>query len=616
MRGFMFKKLCCLVFLAVCSRATASTDQWIEIRSPHFTLISDAGEKQARRTLDQFERMRWLFQTLFPKFNVDPAEPLIVVAAKNQKSFQGLEPKEYLAKGSMQLAGYFLKSPDKNYVLVRLDATFEHPFAQIYHEYTHLQFAADGEWMPLWLNEGLAEFFQNTEIEEKQVQLGEPSVDDILYLRQNRIIPLSVLLKVDASSPYYHEEQKGSVFYAESWALTHLLMLSDRKKHIHRLQDYLDLVNKHEDPLVAGQKAFGDLGRMTQELESYINAYQFQNFLLSSAASPIDESSYKSRMLTETESEAARADVLAYVKRTDEAHSLLDTVLKADPNNVQALETMGNLAFRDGDRDQARKWYGQAIKLDSKNFFAFYYYASLSMSEPDASENKEIETDLRTAIRLNPRYARAYDELASYFAMRHENLEEAHMLNGKAIQLDPGNLYYRLNAANVLMTAARYSDALTVLQVAAKFAKNPQEVSMVQSRIADIQTFQAERARIEAEAKTQTEAQPASIVVAVETAPKHPTMPATGVKHKADGVIRGVSCTLPATLEFRLEKPGKVFLLYTNDYYKLDLSVLNFTPPDSMNPCTDFEGMKARAEYLESSDKSMDGQVISVELRK
>jgi hypothetical protein len=35
-----------------------------------------------------------------------------------------------------------------------------------------------------------------------------------------------------------------------------------------------------------------------------------------------------------------------------------------------------------------------------------------------------------------------------------------------------------------------------------------------------------------------------------------------------------------------------------------------------MNPCKDFEGMKARIQYAESSDKTVDGQVIAVELRK
>jgi hypothetical protein len=49
---------------------------------------------------------------------------------------------------------------------------------------------------------------------------------------------------------------------------------------------------------------------------------------------------------------------------------------------------------------------------------------------------------------------------------------------------------------------------------------------------------------------------------------------------------------------------------------KIDLTALNFTPTGNMNPCKDFEGMKARVQYAESSDKTVDGQVVSVELRK
>ena len=151
-----------------------------------------------------------MFQILFSKQNVDPSAPIVVLAVKNTKGFQALEPSVYLAKGQLNLAGYFLKTQDRNYILLRLDAEQEqHPFATVYHEYTHLQFSSSNEWMPLWLNEGIAEFFQNTDINNKDVLLGQPSVDDILYLRQQRLIPLPVLLRVDASSPYYHEEQKG-----------------------------------------------------------------------------------------------------------------------------------------------------------------------------------------------------------------------------------------------------------------------------------------------------------------------------------------------------------------------------------------------------------------------
>jgi tetratricopeptide (TPR) repeat protein len=421
------QSLCLLLFgLVLCRPCAAATEQWFEIRSEHFTVLTDAGEKQGRHVADQFERMRWVFHTLFPKANVDPAEPIVVLAAKNEKVFDSMEPAAYLANGQMKLGGYYLHTQEKNYILLRLDAEYDHPFATVYHEYTHVQFAGAAEWMPLWLNEGLAEFMQNTDIRDKDVLLGEPSVDDILYMRQNSLIPLTVLFKVDAKSPYYHQEQKGSVFYAESWALTHYLEVTDHEKHSNMLGNYMALLGQHEDPVPAAEKAFGNLKQLQSALEDYIQHGDYKEFQLQSAAAPIDESSYQVRTLTQVESDAARADVLAYVGRVSDARALLDATLKVDPNNAQVYETMGYLDFRAGQVEEARKSYGEAVKLNSQDYLACYYFASLSMNEPDAAD-KEIEDSLHAAIRLNPRFAPAYDRLAAFYGERHENLDEAHL---------------------------------------------------------------------------------------------------------------------------------------------------------------------------------------------
>ncbi len=614
-----------LVAAALCRPALCATEQWTEIRSAHFTVLTDAGEKQGRHILDQFERMRWVFQTLYPKASIDPPEPIIVIAAKSEKVFETMEPADYLAKGQMKLGGYYMHTQDKNYILLRLDAEYEHPFAAVYHEYTHVQFAGAAEWMPIWLNEGLAEFMQNTDIHDKDVVLGEPSRDDILYLRQNTLIPLDVLFKIDATSPYYHEEQKGSVFYAESWALTHFLMVSDRERHLHRIDDYMNLLRQHVDPVTAGEQAFGDLKKFQMQLDSYIHNGDYKQFVLSSAAAPIDESAYKVRSLTAVEADAAKADVLAYVGRSDDARALLENVLKEDPNNVQAHETMGFLEYRAQHREEAQRWYGEAVKLDSQDFLAHFYFAALSMSDPGAATDQEIEDSLQAAIRLNSRFAPAYDRLAAFYAMRRENLDEARRMSVWAVQLDPGNVVYRMNAASVLIVMEKYSDAIAVLQAAAKVAKNPGEVEMVQTRIDQAKQIQSARARAaayESEQNTQTAStstveQVNQKVAPIDVAPKHPTMPVTGPKHTVTGVIRGVVCSYPAVLEFRVEtSAGKTVALYNNNFAKIDLSAWGFTPKGTMNPCQDFEGMKAQVQYVDSSDKTVAGQVLAIELRK
>ena len=44
-------------------------------------------------------------------------------------------------------------------------------------------------------------------------------------LRSEPWIPLATLLAVDHSSPYYNEKSHAGMFYAESWALVHMLNL-------------------------------------------------------------------------------------------------------------------------------------------------------------------------------------------------------------------------------------------------------------------------------------------------------------------------------------------------------------------------------------------------------
>jgi hypothetical protein len=136
----MYKRLFALSLLCIAMPALASEPDvhWLEVKSPHFVVLTDSNEKQARRIAGQFEEMRSVFHMLIPGATADTGSPIVVLALKDRKGFQALEPEAYLAKGKLDLAGLFLRAPDKNYILLRLDAEGEHPFATVYHEYTHL----------------------------------------------------------------------------------------------------------------------------------------------------------------------------------------------------------------------------------------------------------------------------------------------------------------------------------------------------------------------------------------------------------------------------------------------------------------------------------------------
>ena len=116
------------VGMFVCAGAFAAADVnqgWIEVRSPHFVVSSNAGEKEARRIADQFEQIRALFHSAFANLRVDPAQPVLILAAKNENTMKMLLPENWEVKGHVHPAGLYQQGEDKHYVILRLDSAGE-----------------------------------------------------------------------------------------------------------------------------------------------------------------------------------------------------------------------------------------------------------------------------------------------------------------------------------------------------------------------------------------------------------------------------------------------------------------------------------------------------------
>jgi len=619
-----------LFLLLLAARLASARDKpenWLEVRSQHFTVLANSNEKTARRIADQFERMRSVFHVALPHLSLDNGSPIIVLAIRYEGDFRALEPKAYLAKGQLKVGGVFLRAPEKNYVLMRVDAEGEHPYAVIYHEYTHFLLGKAAEWMPLWLNEGLAEFYENTDIHEKDVALGQASPGNLQLLRKNQLLPLATLFTVDASSPYYHEENRGSIFYAESWALTHYLEIKDIQEKTRRVPDYTELLMQKVDPVTAATRAFGDLKKLQLNLEIYVHregnvSQERFMYIKMPTAIDVDDSAFKVQTVTEAQADAVRADFLAYNDRGADARRLLDRVLQEDPQNVSAHETMGFLEFRAGHLDEARKWYEQAVKLDSQSYIAHYYFAAISMrAEANPGDDARVESSLRAAIRLNPSYAPPFDRLAVFESARRRNLDEAHRMANTAVQLDPGNAVYRVNTANVLMQMDRGEDALSELREALRLAKSPEETAMVQNFLMQAELYmtmrdpeaEQDRQLEEPEATAEANASPegegnVDAEAAAEELPKGP--------HRfLIGRLEDVHCQVPG-IDLTVTANGKTMALHSGNYYEIGFSALGFAPKGDFNPCKDLEGKSAKVEYVESSTKSTAAYVVAIELRR
>jgi len=277
-----------LLILAAQRSFAARTETWTEVRSPNFLVLTDADEKQARRVALQFELIRSIF---FELFNIPgmPKDPVItIIAVKDEDGLKRLLPEFWASKGLLLSetrlpAGVYVAGPDKDHIALQLDRISAHeaqealgrhagdPFENLHYGYVHSLVGRLPSQLPLWMVEGLAEFFGSTEMKGHQIVVGAPSSTNLDVLNGTKLLPLGTLFAVDASSPYYHEQNRASIVYAQSWLLTKYLVTRDWREGTHRVTDFVRLIGQSVKPEEAARRTIGDPGNLQKELERYLN---------------------------------------------------------------------------------------------------------------------------------------------------------------------------------------------------------------------------------------------------------------------------------------------------------------------------------------------------------
>ncbi len=465
--------ICCLAFAVPVFGA--KHEVWFEARSPHFVVVCNAGEKQARKTARQFEQIRSVFRQYIVVASSHSSPVITIFAVKDERSLRALLPEYWATKGHTHPAGIFFYNLGQFEAAVQLDAQGPNPYEGLYHEYYHSLTMPYFPGLPVWLAEGLADFFGNSEVTEKEASLGEPNPNLIEELRESRLIPLDVLFKVDQSSPYYNEQNQTSIFYAESWALTHYLMLGDNGSHKQLLLAYLQGLQQDGTPNEAVTKAFGDLNKLQKDLQRYINGSSFFQ-VNGPAPAPIPDAELQTREISDAEADAYLGGFAALRGRLQEAKPLLEQALQLDPKLPLAYQNLGLMQLSTGQRSAALASFSQAVALDPKNALTRYLRAYLSFGERNVSAgDAQIDEDLHRAIALDPDFAPSYGLLAVYLAASNENLPEALAVAQKGVSLEPGNALYALSLAQVLARMGRFGEAETSARTARANATNSTE---------------------------------------------------------------------------------------------------------------------------------------------
>lgn len=488
---FWYRFLLSVVALLPLVPSANSKDTWVEVRSPNFVVLSNAGDKEARKIADQFEQFREVFRATFPKLRLDLGKPLIIFAVKNQDSLRMLIPGYWEEKGRIHPDGIYVPGEERHYVAVRTDVESENPYQVVYHEYTHAIMNLNFRQLPVWLGEGLAEFYGNSVIHEKDVDVGLPARYHLETLRREKLIPIDALLLADSSSPYYNEANHATMFYAESWTIVHYLMMDPDARKNQLLAKFITAWDANGDQVQAAEKAFGDLKKFGQLMEAYSRQGTFYKLTVKTTVHG-DPKSFANRVLPEAEVNAQKALFYAHTQRPKEAAVAVAEALKEDPNLALAYEAQGFLSYSQSDFPAAEKSFAKAIALGSGEYFPYYFSAETQLRSGLSSMQAlpVVTNNLEKAIQMNPQFAPAYAALSSVYSMNAETREKAFAPARKAMELEPGNFSFATNYGYVLANGGKTAEAKVLAQRIQQAAKTPMERANAQQLLAVISSHE------------------------------------------------------------------------------------------------------------------------------
>ena len=453
------------VFAGITAQAK---DTWTSVRSKNFLLVGNASEKEIRQVATRLEQFRDVFKRLFSEARFDTPVPTTVIVFKSMDSYKPFNRRNN--------AGYFQHGEDVNYITLTTESGAQNPYNIIYHEYVHLLVNNISGNIPVWFNEGLAEYYSSFVIEEdRKVHLGELLPYHLETLRQEKLLPLRTLFAVDHDSPYYNESSKRGVFYAESWALVHYLILSNNGQHLPQLNKFLELIGANVAMDDAFKQAFQmEVETLEKELKKYIEAHTFKMQVATFERKLEFDSEMKAAPLTDAEAQGYLGDLLLHLHRLDDAEPRLLQALALDPKLTMAQASLGILRARQGRFEEAKSALQEAVKSDSNNYLAHYYYAyalsregmdtnnSIRSYEPETASIMRAE--LRKAIELSPTFPGSYALLAFINLVTGEQLDDSVNLLKRALALSPGRQDLNLMMAQIYLRQEKFDLARQALE--------------------------------------------------------------------------------------------------------------------------------------------------------
>jgi tetratricopeptide (TPR) repeat protein len=394
------------VFLVLCLLLVAplrASADWIYASSRHFEIFTTAGDRTARDTLAQFERIRAFFADHL-QLTPPPGRLVRLILFSSEREFRPYRIND-------AVVAYYRPGPDRDYIVMRPLGRSSH--AVMVHEYVHLILTRAGGRYPLWLDEGLAEYFATLPAAGSAVPVGRMSRARMRGLESGRTASLDHLFNVTHESPEYRTAEHGGLFYAQSWALTHMLLADDRYRD--GATRFLAMVRAGTPSAQAIEAVWGrPLRHVQADLAEYVSGGHFPVRLVR-FEEPAGTAPVATREVSPFEAGLVTANLLAAAREdADKARAAFEALASQNPDDLALLESRAALEFRTGRPRAARPFLTRAVELDTATAASYRDLAALVVAEDSAA----AEALLERAIALDPADVRARVHLATLFSRR------------------------------------------------------------------------------------------------------------------------------------------------------------------------------------------------------
>jgi hypothetical protein len=395
--------------------------RWTYAAGDRFEVYTTGGSAVAQRAIEDFERVHvYLEQALRTPPITGPRTRLIVFSNRNEFS-------PYAANASVQ--AFYQSNVDGDFIV--LPGLGRDAFRAVAHEYAHLIARRTGRRYPLWLDDGLADYFSTVMPLGAKVQIGAALPDRLKSLGFGvRLMPLERLFAITRDSAEYTTPARSALFYAESWAFTHMLLTDDRYRDrsaallarlAHGEPAALALTNIYDKPVSA----------ITTDLTKYALRGYYRTSTID-VALPANTSTVVPRPATEFEAGIRLADLLAAnPSHLGRARTAFETLERENPNDLQLLESEAMFAVRTGRVDEARPYLEHAIALGSSNARIYSHLAEIRGTSADRQDFSASDEDalFAKALTLGPDDAEVRIQVARSLVRQHRGADALAMLD-------------------------------------------------------------------------------------------------------------------------------------------------------------------------------------------